>query len=119
MLIIFLLVNPGISLYVNGIHYVSDTMKLDLGSSLHVHLSSIKNKYEEKKEKVTSKQETQKKRQLEKAKKKGHKNIDLFKEIEDAVVNKVEDVGLDIEEGASEAFEVLKEGKKEWLYSTI
>ncbi|WP_108870364.1 hypothetical protein [Aquimarina aquimarini] len=115
LLIIFLLVNPGISLYVNGIHYVSDTMKLDLGSSLHAHLSSIKNKYEEKKEKVTAKQETRKKRQLEKAKKKGHKDIGIFKKVEDAVVNKVEDVGVDIEEGASEAFEVLKEGKKELM----
>lgn len=115
LLIISLLINPGLSLYVNGIHYVSDTMELDLGSKLHRHLSLIKNKYEEKREKVTAKQEARKKRQLEKARKKGHKDIGLIKKVEDVVVNKVEDIGVDVEEGFSEAFEVLKEGKKELM----
>ncbi|WP_103071517.1 ATP synthase subunit B family protein [Aquimarina sediminis] len=115
LLIISLLINPGLSMYVNGIHYVSDTMKLDLGSSLHEHLSSIKSKYEEKREKLTSKQEARKKRQLEKAKEKGHKDIGLFKKVEDTVVNKVEDVGVNIEEGVSEAYQILKEGKKELM----
>ncbi|WP_438711275.1 hypothetical protein ACSTS3_22440 [Aquimarina muelleri] len=113
LLIIALLINPGLSMYVNGIHYVSDTMQLDLGSSLHEHLSSIKNKYQEKREKVETKQEDRKEKQLEKAKERGHKGIGIFRKVEDAVVNKVEDIGVDVEEGVSEAFEVLKEGKKE------
>ncbi len=115
LLIVALLINPGISLYVNGIHYVSDTMQLDLGSALHEHLSSIKNKYEEKRKKVKSKQQTRKERQLERAKEKGRKDISVFKKVEDAVVNKVEDVGVDVEEGFSETYEVLKEGKKELM----
>ena len=113
LLIIALLINPGLSLYVNGIHYVSDTMQLDLGSSLHEHLSSIQNKYEEKRKKVETKQEERKEKQLEKAKERGHKGIGIFRKVEDAVVDKVEDIGVDVEEGFSEAFEVLKEGKKE------
>lgn len=113
LLLIALLINPGLSMYVNGIHYVSDTMQLDLGSSLHEHLSSIKNKYQEKREKVETKQEERKEKQLEKAKERGHKGIGIFRKVEDAVVNKVEDIGVDVEEGFSEAFEVLKEGKKE------
>ncbi|WP_024772696.1 hypothetical protein [Aquimarina macrocephali] len=115
LLIIALLINPGLSLYVNGIHYVSDTMELDLGSSLHEHLSSIKNKYEAKRKHIKSKQEARKERQLEKAKEKGHKKIGLFKKVEDAVVDKVEDVSVDVGEGFSEAFEILKEGKKELM----
>ncbi len=115
LLIVALLINPGLSLYVSGIHYVSDTMELDLGAALHEHLSAIKNKYEEKREKVKSKQEARKERQLERAKEKGRKDISLLKKVEDAVVNKVEDIDVDVEEGFSEAFEVLKEGKKELM----
>ncbi len=115
LLIISILINPGLSLYVNGINYVSNTMELDLGSSLHEHLSTIKTKYEDKREKVISKQEARKKRQLEKAKKRGHQDISAFKKVEDAVVNKIEDVGVDVEEGFSETLEILKEGKKELM----
>ncbi|GAA4272751.1 hypothetical protein U6A24_08355 [Aquimarina gracilis] len=115
LLIVALLINPGLSLYVNGIHYVSDTMELDLGSKLHEHLSAIKNKYNKKREKITTQQEARKKRQLEKARKKGHKDISIVKKVEDAVVNKVEDIGVGVEEGFSEAFEILKEGKKELM----
>ncbi len=115
LLIVALLINPGLSLYVNGIHYVSDVMELDLGSELHEHLSTIKNKYDAKRKKVKSKQETRKERQLERSKEKGHKDISVFKKVEDAVVNKVEDVGVDVEEGFSETFEILKEGKKELM----
>ncbi|MBQ4821555.1 hypothetical protein [Aquimarina sp. MMG016] len=115
LLIISLLINPGLSLYVNGIHYVSDSMELDLGSALHEHLSAIKNKYEEKRKEVKSKQETRKEKQLEKAKEKGRKGIGIFKKVEDAVVDKVENISVDVEEGVSEAFEVLKEGKKELM----
>ncbi|GGX33058.1 hypothetical protein [Aquimarina muelleri] len=57
--------------------------------------------------------EARKEKQLEKAKERGHKGIGVFRKVEDAVVNKVEDIGIDVEEGFSEAFEVLKEGKKE------
>ncbi|MEW7290361.1 hypothetical protein [Aquimarina sp. 2304DJ70-9] len=115
LLIVALLINPGLSLYVNGIHYVSDSMELDLGSSLHEHLSAIKNKYEKKRKEVLSKQEARKKRQLERAKEKGRKDISTFKKVEDAVVNKVENVGIRVEEGFSETLEVLKEGKKELM----
>lgn len=115
LLIIVLLINPGLSLYVNGIHYVSDTMELSLGSSLHEHLSSIKNKYEAKKTHIKSKQEARKNRQLEKAREKGRKGIGIFKKVEDAVVDKIEDVSVDAEEGFSKAFEILKEGKKELM----
>ncbi len=119
LLIVALLINPGLSLYVNGIHYVSDAMELDLGSALQIHLSSIKNRYEEKREKVKTKQEARKEKQLEKAKKRGHKDISVLKKVEDAVVNKVEDVGVDVEEGFSEAFEILKEGKKQLIILII
>jgi len=115
LLIVTLLINPGLSLYVNGIHYVSDIMELDLGSSLHQHLSTIKNKYDAKREKIKSKQEARKEKQLEKAKKKGHKGIGIIKKVEDAVVNKVENIGVDVEEGFTETFEILKEGKKELM----
>ncbi|MCK8521434.1 hypothetical protein M0D21_07640 [Aquimarina sp. D1M17] len=115
LLIIMLLINPGLSIYVNGIHYVSKSMELTLGSDLQLHLASIKNKYEEKKEHLKTKQESRKQKQLEKAKKKGHKDISIFKKAEDAVVDKVEDIGVDVGEGFSETFEVLKEGKKELM----
>ena len=115
LLIISLLINPGLALYVNGIHYVSDTMELSLGSDLHKQLSEIKNKYEAKKEKLKAKQESKKENQLEKAKEKGHNDINLFKKVEDAVVDKVEDVGVDVSEGVSETFQILKEGKKELM----
>ena len=115
LLIITLLINPGLSLYVNGIQYVSETMELDLGSNLHRELSTIKNKYEAKREKLKLKQEARKEKQLEKARKKGHKDIGILKKVEDAVVDKVENVSVDVEEGVTETFEILKEGKKELM----
>ncbi len=114
-LIIILLINPGLSLYVNGIKYVSQSMELNLGSDLNKHLSSIKNKYEERHKKLKSKQEIKKEKQLERARKKGHKGIGIFRKAEDAVENTIEDVGVDIGQGVSEIFEVLKNGKKELM----
>ncbi|WP_160114816.1 hypothetical protein [Aquimarina sp. AU474] len=115
LLIIILLINPGLSLYVNGIKYISQSMELNLGSNIHQHLSLIKNKYKEKREKIKSKQEIRKEEQLKKAKEKGHKGIGIFTKAEDAVKNTVEDIGVDIGQGVSETFDVLKNGKKELM----
>lgn len=115
ILMVALMINPGIALYVNGIQYVSTVMKISMASPLKKHLEKTELKFDEKKKRNEEKQIERKKKQLKKALHKGHKEINLFEKTEDFIFDKTQDVGNVVQKDVSEAYILLKEGKKEML----
>jgi len=113
LLIIALLINPGLSLYVNGMEYVAASMEMDLGTSLHAHLGKIREKYDKKKEEYEAKLENKEQGQLEKDKEKGRDQLSLSQKVEDKVEEVSMDAKIDIQEGVAMLTEALKEGRKE------
>lgn len=107
-MLICLMINPGLSIYVNTIHEAARVVKLNMGIDLHEKLSDIKADFTIKENKLKQKQESRKEKQLEEAEHKGKDRIGFIKRAEDAVVNTVEDVGIKIKEEVKLAEEIVE-----------
>ena len=107
-LLICLMINPGLSIYVNAIHETARVVKFNLGVDLHQKLSDIKADFTVKEEELKQKQESRKEKQLEEAEKRGKDRIGFIKRAEDAVVDTVEDLGIKIKEEIKLAEEIVK-----------
>ncbi|RZS99033.1 hypothetical protein [Aquimarina brevivitae] len=107
LLMICLLINPGLSIYVNLIHKTATVTKLNLGVDLHQKLSEIKLDFTKKEQELKDKQDKRKAKQLAAAEKKGKDHISFFKKAEDAVLDTVEDAGAKVKEEVKLAEEIV------------
>ena len=107
-LLICLMINPGLSIYINTIHETAKIAKFNLGIDLHQKLSDIKSEFTVKENELKQKQQSRKQKQLEEAEKKGKDRIGFIKRAEDAVVDTVEDVGIKVTEEVQLAEEIVK-----------
>lgn len=119
LLIIALMVNPGLSIYVNGINLVSKSLQLNLGISLHNDLNAIKTKYDAKMVDLKQSEADRRDKQLAKAKGKGKDDIGMLTKIEDGILDKSSEIVVRSEEGVKMLLRVLKDGKKQILQMTI
>lgn len=108
LLLICLMINPGLSIYVNTIHKTADVVKFNLGVDLHQKLSDIKTDFTLKENELKERQQNRKAKQLEEAQRKGKQRIGFIKRAEDAVVDTVEDVGIKLKEEVKLAEEIVK-----------
>ncbi|MBL4710367.1 MAG: hypothetical protein JKY48_18205 [Flavobacteriales bacterium] len=94
LLILFLVINPGLSVYTIGIKAINKEVKVDLGTNLNQELKTAHENYLVKKKAHETKLQSQKEAQLKDAETKGKTHISLFNRAKDAVegtVYKAED----------------------------
>ena len=100
LLIIFLLINPGLSIYTIGVKVINNETKVDLGTKLNQELKASHTKYLTKKKAHEEKLQGQKEKQLQKSEEKGKDKISFLDRIED----KVEGTAYKVEDDVSLAF---------------
>lgn len=108
LLLIFLMINPFLTIYVIGIKSIAKEVKIDLGDSLNKDLNKVHADYLAKRKIQDSKMAERKSAQLEKAKEKGKDKISLLNRVEDSVIGTAQKVGDDVDLVFTDTLDVLK-----------
>jgi len=108
LLLIFLLVNPFLTVYVIVIKYIAEEVKIDLGTGLNADLKDVQANYLAKKKEQEAKMAERKSAQLTKAKEKGKDKISLVNRVEDAVIGTTQKVGDEVNLVFTDTLDVLK-----------
>lgn len=119
LLLVFLLLNPGLPLYVLGVKYIAQESEIQLGEDLHTELNLLKSQYNEEKSATQKKLDALKQKQLAKRKAKGKENLSWLSRLEDNVLEKGSEAKSKISYVSHEALAILKDGSQQIIANTI
>ena len=108
LLVLFLLVNPVLTVYVIGIKYIAKEVNIDLGTGLNADLKKVQTNYLAKKKTQEAKMADHKASQLAKAKEKGKDKISIVNKVEDAVIGTAQKFGDEVDMVFTDTLDVLK-----------